>query len=64
MKLQDKGALMGTQLKLTASAQPHAAVRIDAAGHGFNCDQHGSYDESADRVARARALGFFNALAT
>ena len=56
--------MMGTQLKLTASAQPHAAVRIYDAGHGFNCDRRGSYDESAYRVAHARALGFFNALVT
>ncbi len=29
------------------------------AGHGFNCDQRGSYDEAAAKLARERTLAFF-----
>lgn len=32
--------------------------RYDA-GHGFNCDHRGSYDESSCRTARQRTLDFF-----
>jgi carboxymethylenebutenolidase len=30
------------------------------AGHGFNCDQRGSYDAGSARVARTRTLAFFD----
>ncbi|MEO5765971.1 MAG: dienelactone hydrolase family protein, partial [Casimicrobiaceae bacterium] len=28
------------------------------AGHGFNCDQRGSYDAAAAKLARTRTLEF------
>jgi len=28
-------------------------------GHGFNCDQRGSYDAAAAKLARERTLAFF-----
>lgn len=39
-------------------AQPDVQVHVYAAHHGFNCDQRGSYDEAAARLARERTLGF------
>jgi carboxymethylenebutenolidase len=42
-------------------AANHAAQKfhIYAADHGFNCDQRGSYDEVAAKLARGRTLEFF-----
>jgi carboxymethylenebutenolidase len=40
-------------------AQPGVQVHVYAADHGFNCDQRGSYDEAAARLARQRTLDFF-----
>jgi carboxymethylenebutenolidase len=33
-------------------------VFLYAADHGFNCDQRGSYDAAASKVARERTLAF------
>ena len=41
------------------AAQPGAAVHIYDAGHGFNCDRRGSYDEAAANLARQRTIDFF-----
>ena len=41
------------------SVQPGAAVHIYDAGHGFNCDRRGSYDEAAAKLARQRTVEFF-----
>ena len=38
---------------------PEVPVHLYDAGHGFNCDHRGSYDEAACRVARERTLAFF-----
>lgn len=40
-------------------AQPGVTVQVYAANHGFNCDQRGSHDEAAARLARERTLAFF-----
>ena len=40
-------------------AQPGVAVHVYAANHGFNCDQRGSYNEAAAKLARERTLAFF-----
>ncbi len=42
-----------------AAAHPEAQVFIYEAGHGFNCDQRGSYDAASAKLARERTLGFF-----
>ena len=42
------------------AAQPEAAIHIYDAGHGFNCDRRGSYDEAAATLARERTVEFFN----
>ena len=41
------------------AAQPEAAIHIYDAGHGFNCDRRGSYDEAAANLARQRTIEFF-----
>ena len=41
-----------------AAAHPAAQVFIYAADHGFNCDQRGSYDAVAAKLARERTLAF------
>ena len=40
-------------------AHPEVAVHVYAANHGFNCDQRGSYNEAAAKLARERTLAFF-----
>lgn len=44
-----------------AFRKAHAEVEVHLyhAGHGFNCDQRGSYDAAAARQARERTLAFF-----
>jgi carboxymethylenebutenolidase len=34
-------------------------VHVYQCGHGFNCDQRGSYDAAAAKLARERTLAFF-----
>ena len=41
-----------------AAAQPGVEVHIYAADHGFNCDQRGSFDAVAAKLARERSLQF------
>jgi carboxymethylenebutenolidase len=42
------------------AAHPNAIIHTyEGAGHGFNCDHRGSYDEESARIARARTLEFF-----
>ncbi len=40
--------------------QPGVSVHVYAANHGFNCDQRGSYNEAAAKLARERTLAFFS----
>jgi carboxymethylenebutenolidase len=40
-------------------AHPEVEVHVYNANHGFNCDQRGSYDEAAAKLARERTLAFF-----
>ena len=39
-------------------AHPEVTVHVYSADHGFNCDQRGSYDEAAAKLARERSLTF------
>lgn len=41
-----------------ASRYPAAQTFFYQAGHGFNCDQRGSFDEAASALARSRTLEF------
>ncbi len=45
-------------VKKLAAAHPDAKVFLYPAGHGFNCDQRGSYDAAAAKLARERTLAF------
>jgi carboxymethylenebutenolidase len=40
-------------------AQPGVEVHVYEANHGFNCDQRGSYNEAAAKLAKQRTLAFF-----
>lgn len=40
-------------------AHPQVTVHVYNANHGFNCDQRGSYNEAAAKLARERTLAFF-----
>jgi carboxymethylenebutenolidase len=40
------------------AAHPDAQVYVYAADHGFNCDQRGSHDAAAAKLARERTLEF------
>jgi carboxymethylenebutenolidase len=48
------------QAKAIAKAHPEITAHYyPGAGHGFNCDQRGSYNAAASKLARERTLGFF-----
>ncbi len=40
-------------------AHPGMAIYTYPAGHGFNCDERGSYDKASADLARTRSLEFF-----
>jgi carboxymethylenebutenolidase len=55
---QDK-SIDAARIETIKNAQPDIPVYIyEGAGHGFNCEQRGSYDEEATKVARGRTLEF------
>ena len=41
------------------SAHPEVEVHVYECGHGFNCDQRGSYNAEAAKLAKERTLAFF-----
>jgi len=43
------------------TAHPEVEIHIYPAGHGFNCDQRGSFDAASAKLARERSLAFLNA---
>ena len=47
------------QSKAIAKAHPEITAQFYPAGHGFNCDQRGSYNAAAAKTARERTLEFF-----
>jgi carboxymethylenebutenolidase len=47
------------QAKKVAAAHPEATTYFYPAGHGFNCDQRGSYNAESAKLARERTLEFF-----
>ncbi len=40
------------------AAHPEVPLHVYPAGHGFNCDERGSYDEASARLARQRTFEF------
>ncbi len=47
------------QARTVASKHPDAIAHFYPAGHGFNCDQRGSYDAPSAAQARTRTMEFF-----
>ena len=45
--------------RAVAKSHPDVTAHFYPAGHGFNCDQRGSYDADAAQLARERTLEFF-----
>ncbi len=45
--------------KNAAAQHPGAQSFVYPAGHGFNCDQRGSYNAESAKLARSRSLEFF-----
>lgn len=54
---QDQSIPMETVEKFKA-AHPTVPVHVYDAGHGFNCDERGSYNAAAADLARGRTLAF------
>jgi len=46
--------------KDVAAAHKDQIHHFYAAGHGFNCDQRGSYNAEASKTARERTLEFLS----
>ena len=55
---QDAHIPMSDIAKIKA-AQPGVPVYTYASGHGFNCDERGSFDKASADLARERTLAFF-----
>ena len=55
---QDQHITMDT-VRAFEKAHPEVEVHVYSANHGFNCDQRGSYDEAAAKLAKQRTLAFF-----
>ena len=55
---QDQHITMDT-VRAFEQAHPEVEVHVYSANHGFNCDQRGSYDEAAAKLAKQRTLAFF-----
>ena len=47
------------QARAVLAKHPAVTGHFYAAGHGFNCDQRGSYNAEASKLARTRTLEFF-----
>lgn len=54
---QDQGIPMDAVAKVRA-AHPQFEHHVYPAGHGFNCDQRGSFDAASAKLARERTLAF------
>lgn len=48
------------QARALLAKHPEVAAHFYDAGHGFNCDQRGSYDAPSSKLARERTLAFFH----
>jgi carboxymethylenebutenolidase len=46
------------EAKKVVAAHPEATAHFYPAGHGFNCDQRGSYHAESAKLARSRTLEF------
>jgi carboxymethylenebutenolidase len=46
--------------KVRAAHPTGVEIHVYPSGHGFNCDERGSYDPDSARIARERSLAFLN----
>jgi len=46
------------QIRALVETHPSVTAHFYAAGHGFNCDQRGSYHAESAKLARSRTLAF------
>ena len=53
------GGIPMADVEAVKAARPDSTVHVYDAGHGFNCDQRGDYDESCAATALDRTLAFF-----
>jgi len=60
MHFGDKdGSIPVSDIDAIKAAQPEVDIHVyEGAGHGFGCDQRGSYNESAYQLAQQRSLDF------
>ena len=49
-------------VKEVGDLHPDVPIYLYSAGHGFNCDERGSYDEQSAKIAWERTLEFFAAI--
>jgi carboxymethylenebutenolidase len=47
-----------SEVETVRKAHPELEIHLYPAGHGFNCDERGSYDPESARLARERSLAF------
>jgi carboxymethylenebutenolidase len=47
------------QARAVVAAHPEVEAHFYNAGHGFNCDQRGSFEPESSKIARRRSLEFF-----
>ena len=57
----DQSPTLAQAKEIVAAHSEITAHFYAGAGHGFNCDQRGSYNEAAANLARERSLAFFAA---
>ena len=48
-----------SEVDAVRQAHPELPVHVYPAGHGFNCDQRGSFEPKSAEIARERTLAFF-----
>lgn len=53
------GSIPLATAKEVSAKHPAATSHFYSAGHGFNCDQRGSFDAASAKLARERTLAFF-----
>jgi sRNA-binding protein len=50
-----------SDIEIMRQKQPQAEIYVyQHAGHGFHCDERGSYDQPSSRIAWERTLGFLS----
>ena len=55
-------SIPSSDVEAIEKAHPDAEIHVYDAGHGFNCDRRGAFDEAASKLAKERTLHFFGKL--